>query len=187
MARAAYNTGKYSEDYDRQGYVVDKELSDVHRTVFFNPQNKRAVVSYRGTKVSDVRDLAADLAIVRGSEGSTPRFKQSLKLAEKAIKKYGKENVTLTGHSLGGSQAIYVGHKTGLTAHAFNPGVGPKTGIKEVFARFFRSKSKGKNVNIYHTGKKDLISVLSPLMRGNVRAIAPKLHKNAHGIDNFIF
>lgn len=187
MARAAYNTGKYSEDYDKQGYIVDKELSDSYRTVFYNPQNKRAVVSYRGTKLNDIADLATDLAIVKGSERQTPRFRHAMKVAEKTIKKYGKDNVTLTGHSLGGSQAIYVGQKTGLTTHAFNPGVGPKTGIREVLSRFFRSRNKGSNVNIYHTGKRDIISMLSPLVRGNVRHVAPKMHKNPHGIDNFIF
>jgi hypothetical protein len=186
LARAAYNTGKYSEDYDKQGYIIDTQLSDKDRTVFFHPGSKRAVVSFRGTKLNNFSDLLTDVAIARGREGTTSRFMDSLKTAEKVARKYGKDNVSLTGHSLGGSQAIVVGQKLGLHTHAFNPGVGPLTGFKQTLGKVFK-KSKHSNVNVYHTGAKDIISVLSPMMRANVKRLAPRFHKDAHSIDNFIF
>lgn len=164
---------------------MDPELSDRDRTVFYHPGSKRAVVSFRGTKLTNVGDLATDYAIVRGVEGHTARFKNSLKATEKAAKKYGKDNLTLTGHSLGGSQAIAVGQKLGVTTHAFNPGVGPLTGLRQMVGKLFRGKSN--HVNVYHTGTKDIVSALSPMMRANVRRVAPRFSKDAHTIDNFIF
>lgn len=186
MARAAYNTEKYLEDYDKQGYVIDQELSDGDRTTFYHPASKRAVVSFRGTKLSNFADLATDLAIVKGTQNTSGRFKRSNKTVEKVIGKYGKDNVTLTGHSLGGSQAITAGQRYGLVSHAFNPGVGPQTAVKQALGKLF-SKKKGSSVNIYHTGTKDWISALSPFVKGNVRRVAPKILKNPHSVDNFIF
>jgi hypothetical protein len=187
LARAAYNTEKYSGDYDGQGYVVDQELSDADRVTFFNPASKRAVVSFRGTKLTNLRDLATDLEIVKGTQNNSARFRNSNKTVEKAIQKYGKDNVSLTGHSLGGSQAITAGQRYGLIAHAFNPGVGPRTAVKQAIAKLFGGKKVKSGVNIYHTGTKDWISALSPLVKGNVRRIAPKILKNPHSVDNFIF
>lgn len=186
MARAAYDTEKYSKDFESQGYVLDKELSDPDRSVFHNPQSKKAVVSFRGTRPTNLRDLAADLKIARGTQADSIRFKKSKTQTQKAVAKYGKENVTLTGHSLGGSQAIHVGEKLGLQAHAYNPGIGAKTGIRGVVSKLFRSKKK-ENINIYHTGIKDPISALAPMLNNNVRHVGPRFHKDPHSIANFIF
>jgi hypothetical protein len=186
LARAAYDTEKYSKDFEAQGYVLDKELTDGDRSVFHNPQSKKAVVSFRGTRTSNLLDLAADLKIARGSQGESIRFKRSTAQTKRVVAKYGKENVSLTGHSLGGSQAIHVGEKLGLQSHAYNPGIGPKTGIRGVISRLFRSKKK-ENINIYHTGIKDPISALAPMMNSNVKHVGPRFHKDPHSIANFIF
>ena len=165
---------------------MDQDLSDKDRFTFYHPATKKAVVSFRGTNVTNIGDLAADVAIAKGQQNHAIRFKNSKKLTEKAIQKYGKENVSLTGHSLGGSQAIMVAQQLGLTAHAYNPGVGPKTALTQAISKLFSKNTKG-SVNIYHTGMKDPISALSPALRGNVRRIAPRFSKNPHSVDNFIF
>ena len=192
LARAAYQPEKYSEDYEKLGYSIDPELSDKYRTTFHHAGNKKTIVSYRGTKLNDPNDLMADYAIFKGREGSSARFVQSRKFAEAAVKKYGKENVSLTGHSLGGTQAITVGHQLGLQAHAFNPGVGVRTALKQGVAKLFskftgKKRGNGAAIHVYHTGMKDPISALSPLMRGNIKHIPVRFSKDAHGMSNFIF
>lgn len=186
LARAAYNREKYSGDYEGQGYIIDNDLSDNYRTTFYHPQSKKAVVSFRGTKLTNLMDIATDIAIARGSENKTARFMNSMRLSKAAIEKYGKDNVALTGHSLGGTQAIKIGQKTGIPAYAFNPGIGPKTGVVQALTKLL-TKHRNTNVNIFHTGTKDFVSILAPLMNGNVRRVAPRFQNNAHGIDNFIF
>ena len=52
------------------------------------------------------------------------RFKGAEKAYRNTAKKYGKENVQVTGHSLGGSQAVHVGMKYGVQGTAFEPGSG---------------------------------------------------------------
>lgn len=166
--------------------MIDQEFSDKNRTTYYHPHSKKAVVSFRGTKLNNIFDLATDVAIAKGSENNTGRFIDSLRLTKSVVKKYGKDNVTLTGHSLGGTQAIKIGQKTGLQSYAYNPGVGPKTGVLQGLKKLLTGK-KSNNVQIFHTGTKDFISALAPLMDGNVRRVAPKFRNNAHGIDNFIF
>ena len=174
------------------GYTIDTDLSDKHRTTFHHAGSKKTIVSFRGTKLNDPTDLMADYAIFKGKEASSARFVHSRKFAEAAVKKYGKENVSLTGHSLGGTQAITVGHQLGLHAHAFNPGVGLKTAIKQGASKLLskltgKKRGNGASVHVYHTGIKDPISALSPLMRGNVKHIPVRFSKDAHSINNFIF
>jgi len=52
------------------------------------------------------------------------RFRGAEKAYRNTAKKYGKDNVQVTGHSLGGSQAVQVGRKYGVEGIAFEPGSG---------------------------------------------------------------
>ena len=71
------------------------------------------------------------------------RFTGADKTFRDAQSKYGKGNVEVTGHSLGGSQAMFIGKKYNAKGIAFEPGIGPldtakrslvgyKTGVKIV-------------------------------------------------------
>ncbi len=59
------------------------------------------------------------------------RFRGAEKVYRQAAKKYGKEHVQVTGHSLGGSQAVHVGRKYGVGGTAFEPG----TAVSGAFRR----------------------------------------------------
>jgi predicted esterase YcpF (UPF0227 family) len=64
-------------------------------------------------------------------------MKNATKTADHAIRKYGKENVSLTGHSLGGSQAAYVSRKRGLNATGFNAAMSPVDLVrKRTYSKF---------------------------------------------------
>lgn len=100
--------------------------------VYFDPETKKAVIAYRGTQIGDLsknrtgwRDLGADAATYLGLQSLNNRYANAEKVAHAAIAKYGKDNVSLTGHSLGGSQAQYVSRKLGLAADVYNPFGGP--------------------------------------------------------------
>jgi pimeloyl-ACP methyl ester carboxylesterase len=72
------------------------------------------------------RDVTTDIALGLEMEGYNSRFQKAEKVTQRGIQKYGKENVTVVGHSLGGSQALHVSKKYGVDAVAFNPYVGPQ-------------------------------------------------------------
>lgn len=104
------------------GYFIDSELSGPDRTIYHD--GKHAIVTFKGT--DNWRDIQVDAAMGAGFKDDTNRFKNSLDVTNRAIKKYGKSNVFVTGHSLGGSQAIYVHQQTGVQGSAIAPFIDPQ-------------------------------------------------------------
>lgn len=101
LSQAAYDPIEFQKNYQSFGYEVDDELSQKSRTIFDNKDGQ----------------------IVNGmDEYLSGRFRGAEKVDRQAAKKYGKENVLVTGHSLGRSQAVHVGRKYGARGTAFEPG-----------------------------------------------------------------
>lgn len=115
LSDAAYKPGTVPE-----GWKVGKELSNENRSLFH--RNGNAVVAYRGTDLSGKKnkwkDTGTDALITLGLGDLSSRLRSAKKTAYRDQEKYGKENVTLTGHSLGGSSALYAHTKTGLAGDA---------------------------------------------------------------------
>lgn len=128
--------GAYSGD-SVDGYTIDPELSDDWSTVYVNNNTKKATVAFAGTGGSSPHeslfrkaahlsyDVASDVSIAEGDEENSWQFQAVDKKMEAAIAKYGRQNIHTTGHSLGGTKAIYASSKYGVTANAFNPGFSP--------------------------------------------------------------
>ena len=123
LSQAAYDPVKYKANYQQLGYELDPELSQPSRSVFYNKTKNKAVIAYKGTDPKHISDLIADGQIVNGmDEYLSGRFRGAEQAYRNTAKKYGKENVQVTGHSLGGSQAVHVGRKYGVEGTAFEPG-----------------------------------------------------------------
>lgn len=114
LAKGAYTSSPV------EGYTIDPELTYGNITTYKNNKTGKATVSFAGTK--GVKDIKSDLAILAGVEQNDPQFQQALEMSKKAVKKYGQENVHVTGHSLGGTKATYVSSKLGIKATTFNQG-----------------------------------------------------------------
>ncbi len=132
LSAAAYNPAKFRDRYMALGYSIDPEFSQKSRTVFYHAATKKAVIAYKGTTPSlnpIHSDLAADLGILAAIPNYlNGRFRGASKVYNQTKKKYGKGNVEVTGHSLGGSQALFIGRKYGVKGTAFEPGVGIRWG-----------------------------------------------------------
>lgn len=125
LSAAAYNPTKYEKQYKGLGYDIDQGLSQKSRTVFYNKSTQKAVIAYKGTDPSHLSDLIADGQIANGmAPYLSGRFRGAEKVYRQARRKYGASNVEVTGHSLGGSQAVHIGRKYGAKGIAFEPGVG---------------------------------------------------------------
>lgn len=190
LSDAAYKPGTVPE-----GWQMDNELSNENRSVFH--RDGKAVVAYRGTDLSgkknEWKDLGTDALITLGLGDLSSSLRNAKKTAYRAQEKYGKENVTLTGHSLGGSSALYAHTKTGLETHAFNPGVSPLdvkrsekafSGVGNLLPMFKKLKY-GKNAHSYVI-KHDLISSFSPELKGVQTHTVTQTHKNPHSLTNFL-
>jgi hypothetical protein len=184
LAKSAYTFGR-DEQSVPEAYAVDAALSNRNRTVFYNKTTNKAVIAYRGTNPTNLGDLVTDAAIAVGAQALTDRFRNARSVAQQAIDKYGRENVVLTGHSLGGSEALAVGQALDLETHAFNPGKGID-GRRLLFGNPSVRNRKTRST-VYTTGW-DPISALAT--RGNEKqvhvsapfAINPLSY---HDIDNF--
>ena len=83
------------------GYNIDTNLSGNRAQVYFNNDTKKAVIVHRGTQ--GVQDFITDGLMNLGIK--TNRFKHAEEVQNKAINKYGKDNLLTLGHSLGGTLA----------------------------------------------------------------------------------
>ena len=176
---------------DVDGYDVDRDLSNRNRTVYVNRESGKATIAFAGTRLGSKRDklkdLGTDALLAFGLHDLSSRFKNAKKVARATVEKYGAGNVDTTGHSLAGSQSLYLNQKMGLDSHAYNPGVSPGFVRKNLFDKLagalFKKPVKS-NATVYHTGT-DPISMLSPLTNARTVVVKQK-SKNAHSLTNFL-
>ena len=173
--KSTYKTKNESEnELDQYGYVLDKKLSNISDRVYFNPYDNKLLITYRGT-TNLINDIPADLSILTGTYNAK-RFTDAQNQYENVKNKYYKTpDITLTGHSLGGTIASRVG-ETDNKSHVitFNKGSGS-------LYDSFRHKPENED-NYRQTG--DVISLLSI---GNSKTLGFLQNPlSAHNTDNLI-
>jgi hypothetical protein len=200
LAQAAYAFRTDGEHKVPAGWAVDKDLSAHDYATFVNQTTGKAVIGFRGTYLgkdvkNTVRDLASDAFIALNAVKYSPRFHTSLRVTKKAIAKYGFANVSVTGHSLGGTQAMFINQKTGVEAHVFNPGAGPASIFDSISStllqKHLRAEDPAKifktdNLFIYQTGYHDVISWAAEVSPGHHQYVKPTNYWHPHEISNFL-
>jgi len=95
------------------------EHDNVDHAVYQNLPASNYVLALKGT--NSLKDLAPDIAIIAGRQDKSAEFKRELEFYRKIQKELPGEWRT-TGHSLGGTKAMFLAQKTNTPSHAFNPG-----------------------------------------------------------------
>ena len=116
------------------------ELTDAKSSVIFKEHKGKPndiIISYRGS--ATLEDAAVDVGqIATGSPfeklGGIPigRFKESQDKYDLVKEKYPDANITLSGHSLGGSLGYFIGKKNDVKSYIFNSGSSPLDLITEM-------------------------------------------------------
>ena len=119
-----YLKTSYKKNSKIKDTTLDKSLSGKRVKVFYNPKTKKSVVVHRGT-ASAIDWLKTNIPMIFGYEGGN-RFKHAKKIQKAAEQKYGKENITTMGHSLGGRIAEKVGKNTSQII-TYNKAATPKS------------------------------------------------------------
>jgi len=134
-------------NYKPTGLIKDTKLSD-RRSKVYTDDDKNVYIAYRGTRFNNFNDLIADAHIWTGTEKYSSRFQESENKFNKVKSKYPDSNVILTGHSLGGQQAKYVGSKNKakevITYNAFS---NPKNDLLRINQK---NKTKTTNYRTYY-------------------------------------
>jgi len=172
LAKSAYDyylespdfAQKELEEYGFDEYMIDEAFSDDHAVTIVKPDGS-AVIAYRGThfSVDDAmtdRDFMADALIATGYHrspayqyavnhlanviGTETRFQRAENHYKKVKEMY--PEVTITGHSLGGQLASFVGRKHGEKTIMFNKGSSP------ILDPFFAGTGKHDNHRHFTTG-----------------------------------
>ncbi len=145
---------------DFKDYILDKPLSGKRVQVYKQNNSPNAVVVHRGTK--GIQDVGNDLKYVLGFDiSNSKRAKHSQKIQTKAEQKYGPENVSTLGHSLGSKLASLVGSKSKEIIN-LNKAVSPADALKKV------------NPNEYNIRtSKDFVSLLLPLRNNPLTIDSP--------------
>ena len=85
-------------------YTLEKEISSETTKIYWN--GKQCVVVIRGTNPT-MNDWSNNLSYAIGTYKSTPRFKEAQDVYNKAVQKYGEQNISVLGHSQGGATSSY--------------------------------------------------------------------------------
>lgn len=168
-----------------EGYKLDTELSNDNAVTITRPDGS-AILAYRGTRPTNIDDLNADAAILAGQHRTDtphPRFIQALDQYNLVSQKY--ENVDLTGHSLGGTLADYVGRMNDEKAIVYNPGESP-------FSLSVIPKSETSKTKIYITNTFDLVSFANSMYpHAQAIRVVPQTQPiqnwiGSHDLENFL-
>lgn len=136
LSKASYAHGLPARQVE--GFDIIPDLTSDDRTVYRHHDTGKVIIAFRGTDTHDwgkrgdaksffhsrgFRDTTTDAILAASEQGRSHRFKNAVAVTNQAIDRYGHSNVIVTGHSLGGSQAMYVSNKTGVHAEVYNPHV----------------------------------------------------------------
>jgi hypothetical protein len=95
---------------EKQGYIMDNDLSNVEEKVYNNQKTGDLLIAYRGSVNLKNDWLDTNVSLLKGDLKNSERYKRSKDVYDKAKIKYNKDKVTLVGDSMGGSLASAVGN-----------------------------------------------------------------------------
>lgn len=139
--------------YPNEYSLIDGYTNKEHVAVQHNDTGK-IILGVRGTDFENtqggkLKDLATDALVTFGLHKLSNRYKRSDKHLKKMIDEYGKENISITGHSLGGSIVSDLSHKHDIESHSFNRGGSHATFGKNAKAIHPKHRERAKRNHVY--------------------------------------
>lgn len=120
---------KYDYIQDLKGFKADTELSTIDNLVLHNAETGETHVSYRGTTdnpTGATKSFFNDWKIngeISGGSTHSKRIQQADKQIDGIISKYGKGNLSVSGHSQGGHVSYEMAVKHDLRGFHYNPAI----------------------------------------------------------------
>ena len=180
VLHASYQNNKEAKDaLTKHGYILDEELSKGYEKVYYNPDDKKLIFSVAGS--SSVDDwVNTDPLLALGGLKYTDRYEEAHQRLIDSKKKYGVNNATVVGHSLGGGIASGIGSASDRI-FTYNKGI-------TLFG-------KNRDNETHYRTRGDIVSTFAPNDQHNV-ILHNKHNSNvlnsagdfgkAHNVDNLL-
>jgi hypothetical protein len=167
-------------------YDLIPSLSDENSVVYSTGAQlgvtTRIVISFRGTNPLKFDDILTDLFITFGKEMETERFSVALQKVEKVMDMYPEVPIVVCGHSLGGTQAIYISKKYRFRTYAYNPAQG-------ISLHYLNEINKHPQIRVFRV-LSDPISCIAGLENVSGTVLFPSVSVNNmmknHSLMNFL-
>ena len=171
------------------GFKKNKELSDRRSKVYEDTKTGDIYMAFRGTDVQKTNDLIADGFILGGMQGLSPRFRGSADKLKRTQKKFPDKRIITTGHSLGGSQSVWLGKNyNGIHAsYGFNAGSNPRYEVIDHVTDKIRGPRYSTQIHEYSTGVDPIsLGIHLPGNANNTKTIVEKKEGlDVHTLKNF--
>jgi hypothetical protein len=195
FAKAAYGADGSGHGYQEMpGYHIDNRFTNENRILYAsNDDPTKAVYAFRGTDVKNLNDIGTDVLNTVGLQGISARQKNSTRAAIAAQSQY--SNLTLTGHSLGGFEALAAAKSMKsppAQTVVFAPHVSYFQNLQDSVANkvhdFFlgRKERQPSNTFIYKTQTDPVTAYISPhYLNAHISTVKELNPLNPHSMENF--
>ena len=142
LSDAAYQKRDYEKEAKDLGWKKLERYSNGEINVFV--KKSQCVMAFRGTQ--SAKDFYTDIKSVAlsGVKADDRRFVEAAAAMRRVAKNIGQHyHISVTGHSLGGTIAQYVGRLFCLGGICFNPGSSPVFKLTELMKKAARKGMKG--------------------------------------------
>jgi len=179
VLKAGYGDKRKQEAFATEhGYIRDPTSND-NQQIYFHPPSKSLLVNVTGTH--NIKDVGTDLALLAGKLQDTKRFKEAKQAIANAKEKYGVENATLTGHSLGSGLLIQGAGSKGDKVIGLDPAltIGQKVRGGNIY------RSSGDVVSLFGAGSRNVKTIKGKEKLGSGLGIVGKIRNSleAHKVD----
>lgn len=164
LSDAAYQKSDAEREAKKIGWQKMKRYSNGEINVYV--KGNRCVVAYRGTQSG--KDLKTDIKSValNANRGDDRRFKEAQNGMKQLLKNVGGHyKIQVTGHSLGGTIAQYVGRLFCLGGTSFNPGSTPLSGLTAIMKKAAKLGEKYRHSK--HCAKVKIIRITDGTFGGS--------------------
>lgn len=186
FAKSAYSTdNKVRQSTVPNGFILDTELSNRNRAVYFNPDTYSVILSERGTKLEEktaIPDLLTDTSLALGFGENTTRFRNAAKTAKAVQEKYQGWTFETASHSLGGSISKYLHDNFDFRATVFSAHL-PTTQILQQAMQTKLNNARGNDTLHAYTVKSDPVGT-GMYLAGSAFAVKQRV-ANPHALENF--